>query len=132
MGRKERKQELPFARSQEEMYRHNAEQALEKVQAVEPPINAARRAHNIARGELAERDARELLAIRLSTPAYVTRELGGEAERSALGSGMGSRRHGHPGLPPRAGDHRHHEGAWRAAEDRDRPRRSRDGRATSS
>jgi hypothetical protein len=29
-----------------------------------------------ARGELAERDARELLAIRLATPAYVTRELG--------------------------------------------------------
>ncbi len=58
------------------MYRHNAERTLEKVQAVEPPTNAARRAHNIARGELAERDARELLAIRLATPAYVTRELG--------------------------------------------------------
>jgi len=76
MGRKERKRELPFAQSQEEMYRHNAEQALEKVRAVEPPTHAARRAHNIARGELAERDARELLAIRLSTPTYVTRELG--------------------------------------------------------
>jgi conjugative relaxase-like TrwC/TraI family protein len=76
MGRKERKRELPFAQSQEDMYRHNAEQALEKVEVVELPTNAARRAHNIARGELAERDARELLAIRLSTPAYVTRELG--------------------------------------------------------
>lgn len=76
MGRRERKRELPFARSQEEMYRHNAEEALERVRAVEPPTNAARRAHNIARGELAERDARELLAIRLSTPAYLTRELG--------------------------------------------------------
>jgi hypothetical protein len=76
MGRKERKRELPVAQSQEEMYRHNAEQALEKLRAVEPPTNAARRAHNIARGELAERDARELLAIRLSTPAYLTRELG--------------------------------------------------------
>jgi hypothetical protein len=76
MGRKERKRELPFARSQEEMYRHNAEQALERVRTVEPPTNAARRAHNVARGELAERDARELLAIRLATPAYVTRELG--------------------------------------------------------
>ncbi len=76
MGRRERKRELPFAQSQEDMYRHNAERTLEKVQAVEPPTNAARRAHNIARGELAERDARELLAIRLATPAYVTRELG--------------------------------------------------------
>lgn len=76
MGRRDRKRELPFARTQEEMYRHNAERALEKVQAVEPATNAARRAHNIARGELAERDARELLAIRLSTPAYITRELG--------------------------------------------------------
>jgi hypothetical protein len=76
MGRKERKRELPFTHSQEEMYRHNADQALEKMQAVEPPTNAARRAHNIACGELAERDARELLAIRLATPAYVTRELG--------------------------------------------------------
>jgi hypothetical protein len=46
------------------------------VQAVEPPTNAVRRAHNIARGELAERDARELLAIRLATPAYVISELG--------------------------------------------------------
>jgi conjugative relaxase-like TrwC/TraI family protein len=76
MGRRDRKRELPFARSQEEMYRQNAERALEKVEAVEPPTNAARRAHNIARGELAERDARELLAIRLATPAYVTGELG--------------------------------------------------------
>ncbi len=76
MGRKERKRELPFAQSQEEMYRHNAEQALEKVSAAEPATNAARRAHNIVRGELAERDARELFAIRLATPAYVTRELG--------------------------------------------------------
>jgi hypothetical protein len=50
------------------MYRHNAERALEKMQAVEPPTNAVRRAHNIARGELAERDAHELLAIRLSLP----------------------------------------------------------------
>jgi conjugative relaxase-like TrwC/TraI family protein len=76
MGRRDRKRELPFAQSQEEMYRHNAERALEKMQTVEPPTNAARRAHNIACGELAERDARELLAIRLSTPAYVSRELG--------------------------------------------------------
>lgn len=76
MGRRERKREIPFARSQEDMYRHNAEQVLERVRAVEPPTNAARRAHNIACGELAERDARELLAIRLSTPSYVTRELG--------------------------------------------------------
>jgi len=76
MGRRERKRELPFAQSQEEMCRHNAERALERVEAVEPSTNAARRAHNIARGELAERDARELLAIRLATPAYVTRELG--------------------------------------------------------
>jgi hypothetical protein len=76
LGRKERKRELPVAQSQEEMHRHNAERALEKVQAVESATNAARRVHNIARGELAERDARELLAIRLATPAYVTRELG--------------------------------------------------------
>lgn len=76
MGRRERKRELSLAHSQEEMYRHNAERALEKMQAVEPPTNAARRAHNIARGELAERDAHELLTIRLATPAYVTRELG--------------------------------------------------------
>jgi hypothetical protein len=76
MGRRDRKRELPFAQSQEEMYRHNAERALEKMQTVEPPTNAARRAHNIACGELTERDARELLAIRLSTPAYVSRELG--------------------------------------------------------
>ena len=85
MDRKERKRELPFARSQEEMYRHNAEQALEKVRAVEPPTNAARRAHNIARGELAERDARELLAIRLATPAYVIRELGERPSHPRLG-----------------------------------------------
>jgi hypothetical protein len=85
MGRKERKRELPIARSQEDMYRRNAEQALEKVRAVEPPTNAARRAHNIARGELAERDARKLLAIRLATPAYVTRELGERPSDPRLG-----------------------------------------------
>lgn len=76
LGRRDRKRELPSALSQEDMYRHNAEQALDRVRDVEQPTNAARRAHNIARGELAERDARELLAIRLSTPTYVTRELG--------------------------------------------------------
>jgi conjugative relaxase-like TrwC/TraI family protein len=76
LGWRERRQKLPYARESEEMLRDRLDENVAKLEGMESPGTALRSERAIADQLLAEREEQMLIAVRLSPPSYVVKELG--------------------------------------------------------
>jgi conjugative relaxase-like TrwC/TraI family protein len=76
LGRRERREKLPLARTREEMLGERLTKEIARLEQMEPPGTAARREHEIADQLLAQRSAQALAAARIEPPSYIVKELG--------------------------------------------------------
>jgi conjugative relaxase-like TrwC/TraI family protein len=76
LGRRERRQQLPYAREREALLRERLAEESAKLERMEPPGGGARREREIAEQLLAKRAEQALAAARIETPAYIVKELG--------------------------------------------------------
>lgn len=76
LGWRERRQVLPEARKHEQMIGERLREETAKLERLAPPSTEARREHEISGELLAKRKEQMLLAVRISPPAYVVKELG--------------------------------------------------------
>jgi hypothetical protein len=76
LGWRERRQVLPEAQRCEQMIGERLREETAKLERLAPPSAEARHEHEISGELLAKREERMLLALRISPPAYVVKELG--------------------------------------------------------
>jgi conjugative relaxase-like TrwC/TraI family protein len=76
LGRRERREKLPYARTREAMFKEKLIREIERLEQMEPPSSEARREREIADQLLAVRSAKALTAARIEPPAYIVKELG--------------------------------------------------------
>jgi conjugative relaxase-like TrwC/TraI family protein len=76
LGRRERREKLPYARTREAMFKEKLTRETERLEQMEPPGTEARREREIADQLLATRSAQALTAARIEPPAYIVKELG--------------------------------------------------------
>ena len=76
LGRRERREKLPYARTREAMFREKLAKEAARLEQMEPPGTAARGEREIADQLLATRSAQALAAARIEPPAYIVKELG--------------------------------------------------------
>jgi conjugative relaxase-like TrwC/TraI family protein len=76
LGWRERRQVRLEARKHEQMIGERLREETAKLERLAPPSTEARREHEISGELLAKREEQMLLAVRLSPPGYVVKELG--------------------------------------------------------
>jgi conjugative relaxase-like TrwC/TraI family protein len=76
LGWRERRQVLPGAQKHEQMIGERLREEAAKLERLAPPSTEVRREHEISGELLARREEQMRLAVRISPPAYVVRELG--------------------------------------------------------
>ncbi len=76
LGRRERREELPYARTREAMFKEKLAREIERLEQMERPGTEARREREIADQLLATRSAQALAAARIEPSSYIVKELG--------------------------------------------------------
>lgn len=76
LGWRERKQRLPHAREREALLKDRLNENIAVLDDMEPPGTALRQEREIAGQLLTKRSEQALAAARISTPAYILKELG--------------------------------------------------------
>jgi hypothetical protein len=83
LGRRERREQLPLARSSEERWGKAFTERTAALEQMEPPGTEVRRERELAEQLLAQRAAQELAVARIEPPPYIVEELGERPVESA-------------------------------------------------